>query len=243
MIRFFTTLFAVLAATLGVANAQSDLVKRGGYLVNGIMTCGNCHSPKGPTGDIPGKEFSGGLSLGRAAVQGNGAEYHPRQGNRHREVERCRHQKAAAHRRAAERRAHRDDHADRLLPHHGRARSRQPASHICARSKPINNKVPRSPIYQMPQTRTLHARLARRSPAYGNQVKTTRNPYTDMEYYTRDEPCASDTRLGAGGFDFPGPGASDLATNITSSKTKGSMEGGYRRRDQARDHDRRVQGR
>ncbi len=49
-------------ALVGTANAQSDLVKRGDYLVNGILTCGNCHSPKGPTGDIPGKLFSGGLS-------------------------------------------------------------------------------------------------------------------------------------------------------------------------------------
>ena len=46
----------------GVANAQSDLVKRGDYLVNGILTCGNCHTPKGPNGDIMDKEFSGGLS-------------------------------------------------------------------------------------------------------------------------------------------------------------------------------------
>src|SRR5665647_274583 len=49
-------------ALVGTANAQSDLVKRGDYLVNGILTCGNCHSLKGPAGDIPGKLFSGGLS-------------------------------------------------------------------------------------------------------------------------------------------------------------------------------------
>ena len=55
MVRFVTTLLVAFAATLGAANAQSDLVKRGDYLVNGILTCGNCHSPKGPTGDIPGK--------------------------------------------------------------------------------------------------------------------------------------------------------------------------------------------
>ena len=46
----------------GSAKAQSDLVRRGDYLVNGILTCGNCHSPKGPTGDIMEKAFSGGLS-------------------------------------------------------------------------------------------------------------------------------------------------------------------------------------
>ena len=54
--------FVALAAATGFANAQSDLVKRGDYLVNGILTCGNCHTPKGPTGDITDKAFSGGLS-------------------------------------------------------------------------------------------------------------------------------------------------------------------------------------
>src|SRR6185437_15320225 len=44
------------------ADSKADLIKRGDYLVNTIMTCGNCHSPKGPQGDIPGKHFSGGLS-------------------------------------------------------------------------------------------------------------------------------------------------------------------------------------
>ena len=36
MIRFVSTLLAAFAVTLGAANAQSDLVKRGDYLVNGI---------------------------------------------------------------------------------------------------------------------------------------------------------------------------------------------------------------
>jgi mono/diheme cytochrome c family protein len=55
---------ALAAAVIGSAQAETkaDLVKRGDYLVNTIMTCGNCHSPKGPQGDIKGREFSGGLS-------------------------------------------------------------------------------------------------------------------------------------------------------------------------------------
>jgi mono/diheme cytochrome c family protein len=62
MVRFVTICFALSAALAGTANAQSDPVKRGDYLVNTIMTCGNCHTPKGPTGDIMDKAFSGGLS-------------------------------------------------------------------------------------------------------------------------------------------------------------------------------------
>ena len=40
--------------------AQSA-VERGGYLVNTIMTCANCHSPKGPPAAVAGKDYSGGL--------------------------------------------------------------------------------------------------------------------------------------------------------------------------------------
>jgi mono/diheme cytochrome c family protein len=63
MVRLVTVLIAVLAATHGVAQAQSGLVKRGNYLVNTIMTCGNCHTPKGPPAAVAGKDFSGGLTF------------------------------------------------------------------------------------------------------------------------------------------------------------------------------------
>lgn len=42
------------------AYAETPL-ERGSYLVNTIMTCGNCHSPKGPPAAVAGKDFSGGL--------------------------------------------------------------------------------------------------------------------------------------------------------------------------------------
>jgi mono/diheme cytochrome c family protein len=54
-------LFTVAIAFSGTANAQTA-VQRGDYLVNTIMTCGNCHTPKGPPAAVAGKDFSGGLS-------------------------------------------------------------------------------------------------------------------------------------------------------------------------------------
>lgn len=47
-------------AVTGSALAQTP-VQRGGYLVNGILTCGNCHTPRGPGGvwDVS-KQLSGG---------------------------------------------------------------------------------------------------------------------------------------------------------------------------------------
>jgi mono/diheme cytochrome c family protein len=61
MIRMTLAALALLSMA-GAANAQADLVKRGDYLVNTIMTCGNCHSPKGPPAAVAGKDFSGGLT-------------------------------------------------------------------------------------------------------------------------------------------------------------------------------------
>lgn len=42
----------------GVANAETPL-ERGTYLMESVVACGNCHTPKGPTGDIPGMELAG----------------------------------------------------------------------------------------------------------------------------------------------------------------------------------------
>ena len=52
----------VAVAVSATASAQ-NAVQRGDYLVNTIMTCGNCHSPKGPPAAIAGKDFSGGLEF------------------------------------------------------------------------------------------------------------------------------------------------------------------------------------
>jgi mono/diheme cytochrome c family protein len=52
-------LVGMLAATVA-AGAQS-LVERGSYLVNGVLTCGNCHTPRGPGGEFAmDKQLSGG---------------------------------------------------------------------------------------------------------------------------------------------------------------------------------------
>src|SRR5690242_7285930 len=57
-------LLAISLATVLAAPAMAQTpVERGSYLVNGVLTCGNCHSPKGPDGrDVMEKVFSGGLS-------------------------------------------------------------------------------------------------------------------------------------------------------------------------------------
>jgi mono/diheme cytochrome c family protein len=51
---------ATLLATTSLTQAQTP-VERGKYLVEGVLTCGNCHSPRGPGGVIDTtKLYSGG---------------------------------------------------------------------------------------------------------------------------------------------------------------------------------------
>jgi mono/diheme cytochrome c family protein len=213
----------VLAAS---ANAQSALVKRGDYLVNTIMTCGNCHSPKGPNGDIPGKEFSGGLSwdeppfkvtapnitqdketgigkwsdadikkLLRTGVRPNGvaiATVMPT--------------------------GFYDILTDRDL---------NAIVAYLRTIKPIKNKVP-DPIYKMPQIRQVFPGAEKPLPASAMKDKVKRGFYLAtighcMECHTPLEKGRRlfKTRLGAGGFEFPGPWGVSVSRNITSSKTKG----------------------
>ena len=39
------------------------LLERGSYLINSIVACGNCHTPQGPDGPLPGMELAGGLLI------------------------------------------------------------------------------------------------------------------------------------------------------------------------------------
>src|SRR3954463_1515315 len=61
MVRFGLLTFSALTLLSSGAFAQTP-VERGSYLVNGVLTCGNCHTQKGPPQAIAGKDFSGGLS-------------------------------------------------------------------------------------------------------------------------------------------------------------------------------------
>lgn len=52
---------ALLLFAAWPAQAQpADPVARGRYLVESIAGCGNCHTPKGPQGDLPGLALAGG---------------------------------------------------------------------------------------------------------------------------------------------------------------------------------------
>ena len=52
----------VLAIVNSGASAETP-VERGAYLVNGILNCGNCHSPQEPDGTVSGVPLSGGPAI------------------------------------------------------------------------------------------------------------------------------------------------------------------------------------
>jgi mono/diheme cytochrome c family protein len=60
MFRSLAVAAALLVLASGAALAQDDPVARGRYLVESIAGCGNCHTPKGPQGDLPGRNLAGG---------------------------------------------------------------------------------------------------------------------------------------------------------------------------------------
>ena len=226
MLCFITALVIVFAATFGVANAQSDLVKRGDYLVNGILTCGNCHTPKGPTGEIMDKAFSGGLSWDEPPF------------------------KVTAPNITQDNETGIGNYTDAELKQvlrKGIKRNGVPVAMIMPSGfyeimtdrdldaviaylrtiKPIKNTVP-DPIYKTAQGHPIPP---------GGEKPFTQGMLSDkvkkgfylatiahcMECHTPMGPRGRDfaSKLGTGGFEFPGPWGVSVSRNITSSKEKG----------------------
>lgn len=52
--------FVAAAVITAPPSAQAETpLERGTYLMQSLVACGNCHTPKGPQGDIPGMELAG----------------------------------------------------------------------------------------------------------------------------------------------------------------------------------------
>ena len=229
MIRTTFAGVAVAAALVSAAQAQqsnSDLVKRGDYLVNTIMTCGNCHSPKGPQGDIPGKEFSGGLSwdeppfkvtapnitqdkdTGIGAWSDADIKKALRTGVRPNGVQLAMIMPTDFYEIITDR------DMDAILAY-------------LRTLKPISNKVD-DPIYKMQQ---IHRAFPGAEKPYAEAMmsdKLKNGFYLAtighcMECHTPMGPRGREfaTKLGTGGFKFPGPWGVSVSRNITQNKEKG----------------------
>ena len=226
MICFVTALVAALAATLGIAHAQSDLVKRGDYLVNGILTCGNCHSPKGPQGDIPGKLFSGGLSWDEPPFKVTAPNI-----TQDKDTGIGKWSDADIKKLMRTGVIPNGVHIAMIMPtgfyHIMTERDLDAVVAYLRTIKPISNKVA-DPIYKMPQVEYVLPGGEKPFTEAMLKDKVKKGFYLAtiahcMECHTPMDKGARqwDTRLGAGGFEFPGPWGVSVSRNITASKTKG----------------------
>jgi len=226
MVRFATICLAMVAASISVAQAQSDLVKRGDYLVNTIMTCGNCHTPKGPPAAVAGKDFSGGLSWDEPPFKVTAPN-----------ITQDKETGIGAW----------SDADIKKVLRNGIKPNGTPVAMIMPSGfyeimterdldavvaylrtlKPVKNKVA-DPIYKIPQAHPILP---------GGEKPYTEAMFSDkvkhgfylatighcMECHTPMGPRGREfaTKLGTGGFEFPGPWGVSVARNITQSKTKG----------------------
>jgi len=220
-------LIFTFAVTFGSARADTGLVGRGDYLVNGILTCGNCHSPKGPGGgDIAERAFSGGLSWDEPPF------------------------KVTAPNITQDKETGIGDYTDAELKQvlrKGIKRNGTPVAMVMPSGfyeimtdrdldaviaylhtiKPIKNSVP-DPVYKMPQAHPIPPGGDKpfSEALLGEKVNKGRYLVTVahcMECHTPMGPRGRDfaARLGAGGFEFRGPWGVSVSRNITSSKEKG----------------------
>ena len=213
-------------ALAGTASAQSDVVKRGDYLVNGILTCGNCHTPKGPSGDILEKAFSGGLSWDEPPFKVTSPNVTPDKetgiGN----------YTDAELKQLLRKGIKRNGATVAMIMPSGfyeimTDRDLNAVIAYLRTIRPIRNVVP-DPIYRMEQGHPIPP--GGESPyteaMLGDKVKQGFYLATIAHCMECHTPMGSRGRefankLGAGGFEFPGPWGVSVSRNITSSKTKG----------------------
>jgi mono/diheme cytochrome c family protein len=220
---------ALATALTGMTRAQpnSDLVKRGDYLVNTVLTCGNCHSPKGPDGrDIAAKAFSGGLSWDEPPFKVTAP-------NITQDKETGIGKWSDADIQKALRKGIKPDGTPvaMIMPSGFYEimtdRDLDAVVAYLRTLKPISNKVP-DPVYKIPQghpippggDKKFTVPMLKDKVKHGFYLATIAHC---MECHTPMGPRGREfaTRLGAGGFEFPGPWGVSVSRNITSSKTKG----------------------
>jgi mono/diheme cytochrome c family protein len=229
MLRIATFVVAVVAASVvlraNIARADTP-VERGSYLVNTIMTCGNCHSPKGPPNVVAGKDFSGGLTwdippfkvtapnitqdkeTGIGTWSDNDIKKLMRTGMRPNGVPIANIMPTGFYGIIT------DSDMDAIVAY-------------LRTLKPISNKVA-DPIYRMAApAQTFPGAEKPDTPDMLND-KLKRGFYLAtvghcMECHTPEVKGRHDwtADLGRGGFEFPGPWGVSVSRNITSSKSKG----------------------
>jgi mono/diheme cytochrome c family protein len=220
---------AILAAALQASTASAQTpVERGGYLVNTVMTCHNCHTPMGPNGPQFDKALSGGLRFDEPPFDVTAPNVTPDPDTGIGKWT------AAEIKTALLEGKHRDGHQLAEVMPTGFYKVLTPADldGIVAylRSvKPVSNKVT-APVYKMqiPHQVLPGAEKPMAEADLANKVKRGFYLVTIahcMECHTPFGPPGTGVdfqgSLGKGGREFPGPWGTSVSRNVTSSKAKG----------------------
>jgi mono/diheme cytochrome c family protein len=226
MNRWTLALLATIAMA-GGAQAQSP-VERGSYLVNGILTCGNCHTPKGPGGvELTDERHSGGvIEWDTPTFKVKGPNITP-----HRETG-IGSWTDAEIKRAIQEGKHKDGHPlAPIMPFaFYKVFTQGDIDAVVAylKSVPAKNKPSQPPVYKAP----MHVDVVPNADKPMNE-SDMRDPVKRgfylvtighcMECHTPMERGARlfATRYGAGGFRFTGPFGESFSRNITSHPEKG----------------------
>jgi mono/diheme cytochrome c family protein len=224
MLRLVT--IAAASLVFGGAAWADAALDRGSYLVNTIMTCGNCHSPKGPPDVVAGKDFSGGLRFDEPPFDVTASNITPDKATGIGNWSTADIKKSLI---------------DGVRPDGVPLAVVMPTGFYgilipsdldaivayLQSLKLVSNKVP-DPIYKMNVPRQTFPGAEKPFTAADLNDKVKRGFYLAtighcMECHTPMEKGAVDfaNSLGKGGREFPGPWGVSTSRNVTSSKTKG----------------------
>ncbi len=223
--RWIVGLAAVIAMTSG-ASAESASVKRGSYLVNTVMTCANCHSPKGPPEAVKGKDYSGGLEFDEPPFKVTAPNITQDKDTGIGKWTRTQIRTAML----TGKRPNGTPLAEIMPTNFYKILTPTDTTAIVdylKTLKPISNKVP-DPIYKIALPHHLFPGSEKPYTQAQLRNKVKRGFYLAtiahcMECHTPMGPKGRDfvNDLGKGGFDFTGPFGKSTSRNITSHKEKG----------------------
>jgi len=212
----------VSAVTPAVAQTPAE---RGGYLVNTLMTCNNCHTPMGPQGPDFSKALSGGLTFDEPPFKVTASNITP-------DPDTGLGKWTDAQIKTLLRKGVRPD-GTKVAPimptGFYEILTDKDVDAIVAylrTVKPLKNETP-APVYKMAFERDIPPGADKPMPEadLSNPVKKGFYLATAahcMECHTPMDKGRHDfSKLGAGGTEFPGPWGKSVSRNITSSKAKG----------------------
>lgn len=212
----------VSAVTPAVAQTPAE---RGGYLVNTLMTCNNCHTPMGPQGPDFSKALSGGLTFDEPPFKVTASNITP-------DPDTGLGKWTDAQIKTLLRKGVRPD-GTKVAPimptGFYEILTDKDVDAIVAylrTVKPVKNESP-APVYKMAFERDIPPGADKPMPEadLSNPVKKGFYLATAahcMECHTPMDKGRHDfSKLGAGGTEFPGPWGKSVSRNITSSKAKG----------------------